>query len=567
MTLRCVMKKHNIKERKTVKGYRKLKAIEQQYSFIKLTPFIILGVIVGLLLQLLNLVPTVVLQKMIDEYLPTKQIQPIIIGILLLIIVPVIVASLTLWQKVRINSKAKMMGNRLSVTIFNKLLNQTLDFYQSHNSNELLSYCNKNFYSYLLFWMSEFPGVIVNVAICCVYFVWLSSLHVGFAVILLLYIPLLKIPSDAMSARVGVFFKEIMTHNARSSEIIGEAFKGIKTVKLNHFQPVFAKELQSVYKKVEMFWNKVVLFDNMSGIWMNQLVSALFKGLCLGLGLVLILNDQMSIGKLLVIFTISGSYFSLMHQIIYSKFSLSKHEAEHEQLFQYLDLEEATRIGHQALNAIQDIEFENVSFAYDEKPILKDLNLQVTQGSWVGLVGESGIGKSTLLDLLVGIYSPTAGEVLLNKKVPLAYSEMELSEQVVYLSQHNYLFSGTVEHNLRLANPEVSKEQMQDVLKAVSLDVALDSMVGEDGSALSQGEKQRLIIAQGLLKDASLYLLDEMTSHLDVGLENQIRELFKNLQKAKEITIISVSHRYNFLSEADTVYELSKESGIKVLEE
>lgn len=550
-----------------MKGYRKLKEIEQKYSFINLTPFICLGVMIGLIIQLLNLIPTIILQKMIDSYLPAKQIQSIGVGILLLIGIPILVACLTLWQRVMINSKAKMMGNQLSVTIFKKLLHQSLNFYQSHNSNELLSYCNKNFYSYLLFWMSEFPGVIVNILICMIYFLWLTSFHIGFSFILLVYIPLLKMPSDAMSARVGGFLKDIMGGNARSSEIIGEALKGIRTVKLNHLQANWTQELQATYKTIEKIWYKVVLFDNMSGIWMNQFISALFKGLCLGLGLYLILSNQMSIGELMVIFTISGTYFTLMHQIIYSKFSLSKHEAEHAQLFQYLDLEESNLDGSQSLEMIECVEFIEVAFAYQDKTIVKDINLNVSQGMWVGLIGESGIGKSTLLDLLVGLHLPKTGQLLLNGLSPSMYNEESFANQVVYLSQENYLFSGTVESNLRLAKPDATKEEMNKVLDVVSLldVVLLESCVGEDGSALSQGEKQRLIIAQGLLKEGSLYLLDEITSHLDVTLENKMREIFKRLQIEKNITIISVSHRHNFLTKADVIYELSKEAGLKLV--
>lgn len=554
-----------------MKGYRKLKEIQNQYSFIKLTPFIYLGIFIGIVIQLMNLVPTIILQRMIDEYLPNKQIQAILMGIALLIGVPIIVATVTLWQKVMINSKAKVMGNQLSVTIFKKLLSQPLAFYHDNNSNELLSYCNKNFYSYLLFWMSEFPGGIVNVIICILYFGWLTSIHWAYAIILVFYVPLLKIPSDKMSQQVGVFFKDIMTANARCSEIIGEAFKGIKTVKLNHLQSIWAGELQKTYHKAEKFWKKVVLYDNMSGIWMNQFISALFKGLCLGLGLFLILKDQMSIGQLMVIFTVSSSYFNLMHQIMYSKFSLSKHEAEHEQLFTYLDLDDqlSTSLAALPLDEVENVSVNGVTFGHQEASVLNDLSLHVSKGEWIGLVGESGIGKSTLLDLIVGLYEPTAGRILINDHAPTVYADESFTSQVVYLSQSNYLFAGSIADNLRLAKSDASEDEMKQALEAVGLwnvisglPEGVNSFVGEDGKVLSQGERQRLIIAQGLLKEASLYLLDEITSHLDIALENKIRECFKVLQREKGVTILSVSHRYNFLTETDVIYELKKGEGL-----
>lgn len=554
-----------------MKGYRKLQQIQTQYHFIKLTRFIYFGVSIGLILQIMNLIPSVVLQRMIDDYIPMRQLNAIYSGIAILIIIPLISTTFILFQKVWINSKAKSMGHQLSLTLFNKLMNQSLDFYQRNNSNELLSYCNKNFYSYLLFWMSEFPSVVVNGVISMIYFIWLTSIHWWYALILIIYIPLLKIPGDFMSAKVGVYFKDIITHNARSSEIIGEVFKGIRTVKLNHLQPIWIKELKGTYQRVETFWNKVVLYDNMSGIWMNQFVAMLFKSLCLALGFFLILQDKMSIGQLMLIFTMSGSYFSLVHQIIYSKFSLSKHEAEHEQLFTYLDLEESSSIDPEGseLSSIQTIEFKNVSFAYQDTSILSRLNLKVKQGEWIGIIGESGIGKSTLLDILVGLYQVKEGCILINEKRLSCYNEEQLANQIVYLSQTNYVFSGSIKSNLYLVKPDASDKEMRAVLEQVGLlDViaklpdGIETKMGEDGAVFSQGEKQRFIIAQGLLKGASLYLLDEMTAHLDVDTEMKIRILFKSLQREKGVTIISVSHHHNFLVQADEVYELKKGQGL-----
>lgn len=554
-----------------MRGYRKLQQIQTKYQFIKLKRFIYLGVIIGLSLQIMNLIPSVVLQRMIDDYLPMGQLSSIYSGIVIIIVIPLISATLILVQKVWINSKAKSMGHQLSVTIFNKLMNQSLDFYQKNNSNELLSYCNKNFYSYLLFWMSEFPSMIVNSMMSIIYFIWLTSIHWSYALILFTYIPLLKLPGDRMSAKVGVYFKDIMTCNARSSEIIGEVFKGIRTVKLNHLQPIWIKELKGTYQRVETFWNKVVLYDNMSGVWMNQFVAMLFKSLCLALGFFLILHDEMSIGQLMLIFTMSGSYFSLVHQIVYSKFSLSKHEAEHEQLFTYLDLEDDSSInrGASKLSSIQTIEYKDVSFSYQDNPILSRLNLKVKQGEWIGIIGESGIGKSTLLDLLVGLYQTKEGEILVNEQKASCYNEEQLANQIVYLSQTNYVFSGSIRLNLQLMKPDASDKEMKVVLEQVGLlDMiaklpdGIEAKMGEDGAVFSQGEKQRFIIAQGLLKGASLYLLDEITAHLDVETETRIRTLFKSLQQEKGITIISVSHHHNFLNQADEVYELKRGQGL-----
>lgn len=191
------------------------------------------------------------------------------------------------------------------------------------------------------------------------------------------------------------------------------------------------------------------------------------------------------------------------------------------------------------------------------------------QGAWIGIIGESGIGKSTLLDLLAGLYQAKEGCILINEKRLSCYNEEQLANQIVYLSQTNYVFSGSIKSNLYLVKPDASDKEMKAVLEQVGLlDVitklpdGIETKMGEDGAVFSQGEKQRFIIAQGLLKGASLYLLDEMTAHLDADTETKIRTLFKSLQQEKGITIISVSHHHNFLVQADEVYELKREQGL-----
>ena len=197
------------------------------------------------------------------------------------------------------------------------------------------------------------------------------------------------------------------------------------------------------------------------------------------------------------------------------------------------------------------------------------LNLKVKQGEWIGIIGESGIGKSTLLDLLVGLYQTKEGEILVNEQKASCYNEEQLANQIVYLSQTNYVFAGSIRLNLQLMKPDASDKEMKVVLEQVGLlDMiaklpdGIEAKMGEDGAVFSQGEKQRFIIAQGLLKGASLYLLDEITAHLDVETETRIRTLFKSLQQEKGITIISVSHHHNFLNQADEVYELKRGQGL-----
>lgn len=207
-----------------------------------------------------------------------------------------------------------------------------------------------------------------------------------------------------------------------------------------------------------------------------------------------------------------------------------------------------------------DITFEDVSFKYPdgEEYVLEHFNLHVPQGTNVAIVGETGAGKSTLVNLLCRFFEPTSGRILIDGKDARERSQLWLHSNIGYVLQTPHLFSGSVLENLKYGNPDATMEQIEAAVKSVSADGVIarmekgyDSDVGEGGDLLSTGEKQLLSFARAILADPRIFVLDEATSSIDTVTEKLIQDAIANVMKGR--TSFVIAHRLSTIRQADII--------------
>jgi len=207
-----------------------------------------------------------------------------------------------------------------------------------------------------------------------------------------------------------------------------------------------------------------------------------------------------------------------------------------------------------------DITFEDVSFKYPDgdEYVLEHFNLHVPQGTNVAIVGETGAGKSTLVNLVCRFFEPTSGRILIDGKDARERSQLWLHSNIGYVLQTPHLFSGSVLENLRYGNPNATMEQIEAAVKSVSaegviarMDKGYDSDVGEGGDLLSTGEKQLLSFARAILADPRIFVLDEATSSIDTVTERLIQDAIENLMKGR--TSFVIAHRLSTIRQADVI--------------
>ena len=196
---------------------------------------------------------------------------------------------------------------------------------------------------------------------------------------------------------------------------------------------------------------------------------------------------------------------------------------------------------------LNSVEFENISFKYDRDIILDNTSLSIKKGDFVAIMGISGIGKSTLLKLLLGVFNLNFGKIYLdtnNGKIPIDKNTRRLFS---YVPQGNMLISGTIKDNITFINPDASDAEIEKAIRIScakqfidELPLGLETVIGEKGLGLSEGQVQRLAIARSLLADSPILLLDEATSALD---EKTEKEFLTNLKALDNVTCIIVSHK------------------------
>jgi ATP-binding cassette subfamily B protein len=215
---------------------------------------------------------------------------------------------------------------------------------------------------------------------------------------------------------------------------------------------------------------------------------------------------------------------------------------------------------------LKSIDFKNVTFSYKENTehSLSSLNLEISKGESVAFVGPSGAGKTTIIKLLLGLYKPTSGQILINGIDAQTVDYDDLRQRIGYVSQDTQLFAGTIRENLLFVNPDATDEECLTVLKnAAALSIieknGLETKIGEGGIKISGGEKQRLAIARALLRKPHLIIFDEATSSLDTLTEREITKTIKEVAKIRpDLMVIMIAHRLSTISHADKIFVLER---------
>ena len=221
----------------------------------------------------------------------------------------------------------------------------------------------------------------------------------------------------------------------------------------------------------------------------------------------------------------------------------------------------------ETIKTIQSLEFRNISFNHQsyKNHELTDISFNIRIGETIAVAGASGAGKTTLVKLLVGLYTPQKGSIIYNGVPGDKIDLDELREKIGFVTQDTQLFSGTIKENLLFVNPKATDEECLDVLKKAAAgnllaraDKGLDTIIGEGGVKVSGGEKQRLSIARALLRQPQLLIFDEATSSLDSLTEEDITSTIRDISERKDLITIMIAHRLSTVMHADRIFVLER---------
>ncbi len=291
----------------------------------------------------------------------------------------------------------------------------------------------------------------------------------------------------------------------------------------------------------------------------------LFRGLIIFLMLLLIYENKISLGEFLGIIFYLFLYFSNLESI--GNLTVQYHEvgSSFKQLNTILTIpKEIKNEKTKEIKKISSITFENVDFVYKNKESgVSQINFEIKPGETIAFVGFSGAGKTTLAKLILGLYQPRNGKILINNLDSNFIDLNFLKKRIGLVTQETQLFSGTIKENLLFLKPEATDEECLEVLQKVSLEKlatksGLATLIGEGGIKISGGERQRLAIARALLRKPDVLILDEATSNLDSLTEKTVMETIKNIKLAyPDLITIIITHRLSVVTSADKIMVVS----------
>ena len=344
-----------------------------------------------------------------------------------------------------------------------------------------------------------------------------------------------------------------------------EAIEGIKTVKSYGLEEKSITKFVEAVKGLEKRMLKIARASSLTMPLME-----IIGGITIGLFVIYASWQTLENGRSPGEFTAFITAFLLAYQpgerISKSIVSMQRQLYHIEEMYKVLDQPSPSHEGELEVltGASSDITFEDVSFKYrSSSPVLTNINFTTKPGERIAIVGPSGAGKTTLIDLVQGFYPPTSGRILIGGRSVSSIAKEQLRAKIALISQDVFLFNGSIRENIADGNPEATPEQIDAAAEraavtgfAEAMAKGLDSSVGPNGSLLSGGQKQRVGIARALVKDALIYIYDEATSALDGDNERMI--MGSAIDYARDSTVLFVTHRPSTLKWVDRVLFLNQ---------
>lgn len=391
--------------------------------------------------------------------------------------------------------------------------------------------------------------------------VYMLILNVKLALITLSVVPVLVILSNYFQRKILLEYRRVRKINSQITGAFNEGIMGAKTSKILNIEEKNIDEFKGLTSKM---FSSSVRAAILSSIYMPLVMTlgSIGTALALNFGGKSVILNTISFGTLAAFISYSIQFFEPVRELARVMAEFISAQTAAERVISLIDTEvEIKDFG--GLSQIEDIkgniEFEDVAFSYEGgQEVLENFNLKVKNGQSVALVGETGSGKSTIVNLICRFYEPTRGTIYIDGMDYKSISLSKLHSSLGYVLQTPHLFSGTIKENIQYGNLDANFEEIVEAAKLanahdfiMSLDKGYDTEVGEGGSKLSVGQRQLISIARAIVANPRIFVLDEATSSVDTETEHIIQQAIAKVLKGR--TSFIIAHRLSTIKSADRI--------------
>ena len=482
--------------------------------------------------------------------------------------IAVTTAAIALLQAVRSIVMVKV-GNRISVRIrkavYSKVQSLSLSDITRRTSGEIITRVTSDTQVTRDFLVDLSTDIIQMLLLFIAILSMLLAMNWALTLMILIPMPIAVLIFYSFRRRMNRMYHRQWRYESALNTLLHDVFSGIRVVKVfgtekreeERFDAA-AKRVADISKRTETTWNLIMPFANfLMGI--GEYVVLLFVG-------ARVISGEMTLGELSQFMTYVGMLYGPIRWAAFIPRRIARAMTSMAKIFELLDEKPGIGDGDEAYSGEIEgnIRFDNVSFGYNEyEYVLKNINLDINKGEMVGIVGRSGVGKSTMINLIMRLYDVNEGVLSIDGRDIRQYSQHALRSRIGVDLQETFLFKGTVLSNIAYAKQGCTFEEAMAAARMANVHEFImkqpdgyNTFVGESGHTLSGGERQRVAIARAVLRDPRILILDEATASLDTETEKLIQDAVNSLVAGR--TTIAIAHRLSTLRNATRLVVLEK---------
>ncbi|WP_412990944.1 ABC transporter ATP-binding protein [Neobacillus sp. 3P2-tot-E-2] len=510
----------------------------------------------------LSLLSPFLIGKAVDAISLKTQVDFNFLEVMVVILISAFIldAVLTFLQGWLMAGVSQRIVKRLRDALFKKLQNLPVAFFDKRTHGELMSRLSNDIDNVSSTISQSTTQLMSGVIVISGSFIMMLILSPILTVASLVTVPLVFLLTKTIAKRTSVLFKDQQIQLGKLNGQIEETISGIEVVKaFNHEEKVIS-EFEEVNQKLREVGLKAQIWSGFLMPIMNVINNLGFAIVAVTGGF-LAVENMITVGAIASFITYSRQFVRPLNDLAQIFNMLQSGVAGAERVFEILDEQEEPDDLPDAvvLNNKGHVVFENVSFGYrGDVPILKNVSFESDIGSSTALVGPTGAGKTTIVNLLTRFYDVTEGRILLDGRDIREYTRDSLRSCFGFVLQDTYLFSGTIKENIKYGKPGASDEEVINAAKMANADAFIkrlpnqyETILSENGGNLSQGQRQLIAIARVILAKPAVLILDEATSSIDTRTELHIQEALLSLMEGR--TSFIIAHRLNTIRDADRI--------------
>lgn len=550
-----------------IKGCEKMESMKWIWQYVRKYRLLMIGVFILIFIASgISIIYPLLGGKVIDDVVYQNKTN-LLIPLLLIMIISTIIRTICRYTyQIMCERIGQNSLFRIREDLYKKLQSLDFDFFNNTRVGDIMARMtgDTDAIRHFVSWVSY--NILENVFLFSFAIIIMATIDWKLTLALVILTPLIAILTMKMSSKAQPVFYEIRESFSRLNSMVEENISGNRVVK------AFAREdfeMKKFHEHNEDFKKRNLDSADVSRTYLPVLdsLAGMLVVITLIFGGYLVIKGQMTLGDLVAFngflwmlngpMRMSGWLINDVQRFIASSFKIQDMMATDAKIPIHAEKPAPSLQGH--------VEFKNVSFHFEDDPntdVLKNISLKASPGQTIAILGETGAGKSTLVNLICRFYDPTSGEILIDGVDARKWHVRELRNHIATVMQDIFLFSDTIEGNIAFGAPEATMEDVRKMARIADADhfietmpESYDTIVGERGVGLSGGQKQRISLARALLKNPSILILDDTTSAVDMETEVKIQGELKKI--TENTTTFIIAHRISSVKEADEILILN----------